>query len=124
MSRDSYISLGQKLWFHGILSLIYYLHLAAIVCKALCEMQESWPLHPIFRNLVVGYDFVGAGGRHVSWGSNQETDPLTWMASLPSMMSTFFVPIGKEMCDCWGTEHLQVFWRRAFRKAVTFEKRA
>src|SRR5437660_2180516 len=33
------------------------------------------------------------------------------------MMSTFFVPIGKEIGDCWGTEHLQAFWRRAFRKA-------
>jgi hypothetical protein len=32
-------------------------------------------------------------------------------------MSTFFVPIGKEIGDCWGTEHLQAFWRRAFRKA-------
>src|SRR5260370_42431493 len=40
------------------------------------------------------------------------------MASLPSMMSTFLVPIGKEIGDCRGTEHLHVFWRRAFRKAV------
>jgi hypothetical protein len=43
---------------------------------------------------------------------------------LPSMMSTFFVPIGKEIGDCWGTEHLPVLWGRAFRKVVAFEKRA
>src|SRR5579863_3888085 len=34
------------------------------------------------------------------------------------MMSTFFVPIGKEIGVCWGTEHLQVFRRRAFLKAL------
>src|ERR1700739_517742 len=34
------------------------------------------------------------------------------------MMSTFFVPIGKEIGDCWATEHLQAFWKRAFRKAL------
>jgi len=39
------------------------------------------------------------------------------IASLPSMMSTFFGPIGKEIGDCWGTEHLPVFRGRAFRKA-------
>src|SRR5260370_22768865 len=39
------------------------------------------------------------------------------MAALPSMMSTFFVPMGKEIGDCWDTEPLQAFWRRAFRKA-------
>src|SRR6202041_1985788 len=33
------------------------------------------------RNLVARYDFVGAGGRQVGWGSNQETNPLTWMLS-------------------------------------------
>src|SRR5271170_14034 len=44
-------------------------------------MQESWPLQPVFRNPVAGNDLVGAGGRQVRWGSNQETDPLPRMLS-------------------------------------------
>src|SRR5260370_29597618 len=42
-------------------------------------MQDSWPLHPVLRNLGAGIDLVGAGGRQVCWGSNEEPDPLPWM---------------------------------------------
>ena len=178
-SRASYVSIGQEPGFMESSSLIYCL---LSVGKALCDIQDSWPLHPVFRNLVAGGDFVGAGGIQVCWGptrklircpgcwrrivlqnsigsldlwrtsSNtksknirhpeqrcfrdalcrahvnsaayQHTGAHCCIASLLSMMSTFFVPIGKEIGDCGGTEHLPVFWRRAFRKAFTSEKRA
>jgi hypothetical protein len=29
--------------------------------KALCDRLESWPLHPVFRSLLAGDDFVGTG---------------------------------------------------------------
>src|SRR5260370_36182157 len=39
-------------------------------CKALCDMQESYPLHAVFRNRFAGHDLLGAGRRQVRWGSN------------------------------------------------------
>jgi hypothetical protein len=40
------------------------------------------------------------------------------------MMSTFFVPTGKEIGDCWGTEHLQSSLEADVSESrITFEKR-
>src|SRR5689334_23567282 len=46
------------------------------------------------------------------------------MAWLESMMSTFFVPIGKEISDCQGTELLQSSLEAGYSESVlTFERR-
>jgi len=84
MSRDSCVSIGQESPFSWtlLLNLLFSICLLS-VGEALCDMQDSWPLHPVFRNLIAGADFVGAGGRQVRWGSDQERYRASDVISIP-----------------------------------------
>src|ERR1700736_5802493 len=72
MSRDSFVSIGQKLRFHGSFSLIYCLHLAAIGLvrpyaayrsPGPCTQSSGTPSRAMTSSAQVGDRYVGGPTR-------------------------------------------------------------